>query len=204
LNPSLRVLLFTGSALALPGLSFLVLVVLASLLLVLALVRLDRRLPLLRLVSRSRWLFLLVLFSLAYSLPGPALLPLLGEASPSTTGVVAGAHQALRLLVLLLLLDRLVLSMSARDLLGALHPLFSRLAWTGLDPERVTVRLSLTMQKMEARDKMGWHTVRESLEVALAGDEFSPGRLRVPRFPWRRTDTVLLALMVCGVVLAWK
>jgi energy-coupling factor transporter transmembrane protein EcfT len=99
----------------------------------------------LKLVYRTRWLLLILLFGYAYSLPGEPLWPVLGSASPSWEGLFRGASSAAHLMVLLLWLDVLVLSMSVNDLLTGLFQLLQPLAKLGLDPRTPALRLGLTV-----------------------------------------------------------
>jgi hypothetical protein len=99
----------------------------------------------LKLVYRTRWLLLILLFGYAYSLPGEPLWPALGDASPSWEGLFRGASSAAHLMVLLLWLDVLVLSMSVNDLLSGLFQLLKPIAKMGLDPRTPALRLGLTV-----------------------------------------------------------
>jgi hypothetical protein len=98
-----------------------------------------------KLVYRTRWLLLILLFGYAYSLPGVPLWPALGDASPSLEGVMRGASSAAHLMVLLLWLDVLVLSMSVNELLAGLFQLLQPLSKLGFDPRTPALRLGLTV-----------------------------------------------------------
>lgn len=201
MHATTNILIFLCSALVVPGLNFLVVAVLILLLLLLSVP--SRPVAPWRLLWRSRWLFLVILLGYAYSLPGPAALPALGDASPSLAGLQGGGLQAARLALLLLLLDGLVLRLEEGRLLSGLYLLFKGLAWTGLDPERLTVRLALTLRYMQDRAKSG---VRQGLAAALKGEAGADGtsaRMALPRQNWRARDSLVLVLGLGMVVLAW-
>jgi hypothetical protein len=142
LHPASRVLIYLLAALAFPGLPFFML--LLTLFPALWILSRQHRSPL-KLVYRTRWLLLILLFGYAYSLPGEPLWPALGDASPSWEGLFRGASSAAHLMVLLLWLDVLVLSMSVNDLLSGLFQLLKPIAKMGLDPRTPALRLGLTV-----------------------------------------------------------
>jgi len=196
-----RILLFLCSALVVPGLNYFVVTVLALLMLLASLP--QRRSDTLRLLWRSRWLFLVILLGYAYSLPGEVAWPAVGDVSPSLPGLQSGALQATRLALMLLLLDVLVLSLDEASLLAGLHTLFRRLAWTGLDPERLTVRLALTIRLMKGRAA---GNLRRDIVTALNGEDAEAGtysRIVLPLQSWRARDTLVLAAGMVLVAWVW-
>lgn len=199
MHPTLRIALYILSALALPGLSFFGLAITA----VLALALLHRHLAgVRRLLWRARWLFLLLGIGYAYSLPGPAGIPVLGEFSPSTPGLWLGATQMLRLFLLLWLLDGLVISMGEARLMAGLYGLFSLVGWLGFPVHRTTVRLGLTLEAMEGN--LGR---RRGLREALAGlNETAQGSTHFEIRPsaWRTSDSILLILSLAVLVGVWR
>lgn len=199
MHPSLRIALYVFAALALPGLSFLGLVLVA----VVVLLLFHRHLAgARRLIWRARWLFLLLGIGYAYSLPGPSGIPLLAEYSPSLPGLRLGATQMLRLFLLLWLLDGLVISMGEERLMAGLYGLFSVARKLGFPVERTTVRLGLTLQAMEGN--LGQ---RRGLREALASlREPAPGRthFEIKPTPWHGSDTVLLIASLVLLVGVWR
>lgn len=198
MHPTLRIQLYLLSALALPGLSFFVLAALAAGLLALFRARLP---AMLGLAWRARWLFLLLGLGYAYSLPGPAAWPGLGDWSPSWSGVDAASLHMVRLLLLLWLLDVLVVAMGVPGMMSGLHGLFSGLAWLGLPAERTTVRLGLTLQAMER------NALRLRDLSALLGEGIEPHAdamtYEIERLSWRWLDSVILMLAMAGLAAAW-
>jgi hypothetical protein len=197
LHPSLRILLYLVSALALPGLNFFVLALVG---LLLALIFARRLSSMLALCGRARWLFLLLAVGYAYSLPGVAVWPALGDWSPSQAGMAAAGLQMWRLLLLLWLLDGLVLAMGTARMMSGLHGLFSGLAALGFPSERTTVRLALTLQAMEGQNRR----FRDFSKVLQANaDTSGSATLVLVHEPWRTHDSLLLTLALLLLVGSW-
>lgn len=150
LHPASRIVLYLMAALAIPGLPFFMLIVFAvsALFILLAM----RRSPHV-LIWRMRWLVLVLVLGYAYNLPGEALLASAGEWSPSREGLMHGASQALRLLIMLAWLDILVLSLAGESLLTGLYSLARPLARIGLSPDRLALRLGLTLRAIERLER---------------------------------------------------
>lgn len=184
-----------------PGLNFFGLLLLSVLVLIAALP--NRLAGPGRLVWRSRWLFLILLLGYAYGLPGGAALPALGGFSPSREGLAAGGLQALRLALLLFLLERLVLGLAEERLLAGLHAFFAALAGIGIDAERLTVRLALTLRLMSDRRGGGRADLANLLVTAGEPLPDSPSRMALPYLPWRAIDSATVALAVAMVILVW-
>lgn len=201
MHAAARILLFLCSALVVPGLNYFVVVSLTLLMLLASLP--NHRSEALRLLWRSRWLFLVILLGYAYSLPGEPAWQAVGDASPSLPGLESGGLQAVRLALMLMLLDALVLSLDEEHLLAGLHTLFRRLAWVGIDPERLTVRLALTIRLMKGR---AGGSLRRDLATALNGENAGVGaasRIVLPRQSWRARDTLVLAVGIALVAMVW-
>lgn len=198
MHPSLRILLYLISALALPGLSFFAL---AAAAVALPLLFRDRVNGMLRLVRRARWLFLLLGLGYAYGLPGPAALPALGDLSPSLPGLEVGGLQMARLLLLLCLLDALVVGMGTQRMMAGLHGLFGGLGWLGFPAERTTVRLGLTLQAMETNSLK-----LKDLADMLRGDNTNmpdTAEFVLHHPPWRGRDNLILAAAAAALAGIW-
>lgn len=198
LHPTLRILSYLLSALALPGLSFLALAGLAAFLPLAAAHRLR---IMLRLAWRARWLFLVLGLGYAYSLPGPAAVPGWRDLSPSLPGLQTGGLQMLRLLILLWLLDWLVIGMGTTRMMAGLHGLFAGLGWLGFPAERTTVRLGLTLQAME-RNSLRLRDLANNL-VGAQADGGEGAAFAIHRHPWQPRDTVLLIAMLAALGGLW-
>lgn len=196
LHPGARVLIYVLSALVIPGLNFFHLALLSV---ALAPAMASRVAPLRVLFSRTRWLFLVMILAYAYSLPGDALLPALGHFSPTREGGLQGLHQAWRLAVLLLLLDGLVLRLERTDLLSGVYSLLRPFSRLGLEPERVAVRLALTMQAMQRPGV--WRGLRGLLREEPP-ETASTAEICLTLRPFRAIDWAAVALMTL-LVSAW-
>jgi hypothetical protein len=197
MHPASRILIYLLAALAIPGLPFFMLP--ALLLLALGLLIMDRRMPF-RLIWRTRWLLLVLLFGYAYSLPGAPVLTLLAEFSPSWEGLLHGMEQAARLTVLLLWLDILVLRLSSEALLAGLLQLIRPFSIIGLDPRRAALRLGLTLRAIEGMER-GRGNVRSLLELDYEPD--LPQRIQLNLLPLRAIDLAIPGLLFIGLLSQW-
>ena len=156
-----------------------------------------------QLIKRMRWLFLSLLLVYAYATPGEylAFLPL--NVAPSFEGLHLGLMQIAKLLIAVASLSALFASASKSQLMAGLWTLLSPLRLVGLNVERFTVRMLLTLHYVEQM------TVQPKLKLdfsqldklALAPDE--PGAtlpliLAQPAFTW--FDKAMLSLMVLAVM----
>jgi energy-coupling factor transport system permease protein len=156
-----------------------------------------------QLIKRMRWLFLSLLLVYAYATPGEylAFLPL--NVAPSFEGLHLGLMQIAKLLIAVASLSALFASASKSQLMAGLWTLLSPLRLVGLNVERFTVRMLLTLHYVEQI------TVQPKLKLdfsqldklALAPDE--PGAtlpliLAQPAFTW--FDKAMLSLMLLAVM----
>jgi energy-coupling factor transporter transmembrane protein EcfT len=185
------------AALAIPGLPFFWMPIL--LMGVLPALVLRRGSPL-RLIWRTRWLLLVLLFGYAYSLPGEPLWSVLADYSPSREGCRHGLEQAARLVVLLLWLDLLVLRLPADALLAGLYQLFRPFSGIGLDPQRAALRLGLTLRAIEGLER-GRGNLRSLLDADFKIELPSQVTLRLAPLRW--TDIAMPALLGLGLLVVW-
>ena len=156
-----------------------------------------------QLIKRMRWLFLSLLLVYAYATPGEylAFLPL--NVAPSFEGLHLGLMQIAKLLIAVASLSALFASTNKSQLMAGLWTLLSPLRLVGLNVERFTVRMLLTLHYVEQI------TVQPKLKLdfsqldklALAPDEPDatlPLILAQPAFTW--FDKAMLSLMVLAVM----
>ena len=103
----------------------------------------------LRVVRRMRWLFISLLIIYAFTTPGEYIPELLAYASPTYEGCVLGLLQITKLLIALASLSLLFASSSKQDLIAGLYMLLTPLKLFGLNPERFSARLMLTLDYVE-------------------------------------------------------
>ncbi len=193
IHPAARITVYILLALWVPLLPA---ALIAGLTLVALAVHWPRRRSLFRLLRRTRWLFLLLILSYAWTLPGEPLWLLLADWTPTVEGLEAGLLQATRLLLLLSLLDLWVLALDTGALLTGLLSLIQPWWVLGVDVERIAVRLALTLRAME--NPPGF---REALEILSQSDPALPSAepIRLVRRPLGWRDWTLIGLM--GAVL---
>lgn len=195
LHPASRIVLYLMAALAIPGLPFFMLIVFAvsALFILLAM----RRSPHV-LIWRMRWLLGILVLGYAYNLPGEALLASAGEWSPSREGLTHGAGQAFRLLIMLAWLDILVLSLAGESLLTGLYALARPLARIGLFPDRLALRLGLTLRAIERLER-GTGNLRRLSEAPP--DPGLPTSIRLVDHRAGVVDTLVLGTALLAVLL---
>lgn len=156
-----------------------------------------------QLIKRMRWLFLSLLLVYAYATPGEylAFLPL--NVAPSFEGLHLGLMQIAKLLIAVASLSALFASASKSQLMAGLWTLLSPLRLVGLNVERFTVRMLLTLhyvEQMAVQTKLKLDFSQLD-KLALAPDE--PGAtppliLAQQAFTW--FDKAILSLMLLAVM----
>lgn len=118
-----------------------------------------------RMVFRIRWLLLALLVIYGWFTPGQPLVASHGWAAtvmPTQEGLAAGATRALALVLIVLAVNALLRSTPRDDLLSAIYRLCSPLRVVGLSPERLAVRMVLTMDAVDQVRRL----VRDALDEA--------------------------------------
>lgn len=155
-----------------------------------------------RLLRRTRLLLLSLVLIYAFASPGTPLLPAVGAASPTLQGLAAGALQAWRIALLIGALALLLESCPRNELLSGLYVLLRPFKVTGLEAERIAVRVWLTLHYAEQERPRNpgewWHTLRTELATAPAGTETVT--LEMPRASWRDALALAAALALAGVL----
>lgn len=202
IHPATKIMLWLMFAFAVHVLDFSILALVSVLaMLWLALVEgLSEGLFMLR---RARWLLLSLSLIYAFATPGDLLFPVLGAFSPTFQGLRGGAMQAWRLALLLVALALLLRSCPRESLLSGLYALLRPFRAIGLNPDRVAVRLWLTLHyaQQQARQKM--QTWREELRSALdpAPNVALQVSLELNVFTWRDAMALALATLLLGLAL---
>lgn len=202
MHPFVKIACFFFLLLLLPFLSGAYLALVCAFISLLA-VSLNRR-HFSRLIKRMRWLFISLLLVYGYATPGEylALLPL--DFSPSYEGLALGLTQIAKLLIAVAALSVLFASSPKTQLMAGLGTLLAPLKILGLDVDRFTTRLLLTLHYVEqmavsTRLKLDFSQLDR---VALAVEETElalPLLIEQPAFKW--ADKALLGLMVMAVLI---
>ena len=194
-HPAARILLWCGWAVAveraaLPELLFLAVAIATAFLFA------PVRSQLSRLLRRTRWLLAVLLLTYAYTLPGVAVWPVLGWASPSIEGVQQGALRAGRLVLMLAGLAVLLATTSRPRLIYGLYVLAGPLARLGFDRRAFAVRLGLTLDYVEHAPRPArW---LDALSAPLP-DDATPLTYTLDAERWQSVDT---AVILAGLLLA--
>jgi energy-coupling factor transporter transmembrane protein EcfT len=154
-----------------------------------------------RLLRRTRWLFAVLLITYAYALPGDALWPALGWASPAAEGLQQGALRTGRLVLMLVGLGALLATTSRPRLIYGLYALARPLTWLGFDRRAFAVRLGLTLDYVDQAPRpAGW---LDALRAPLP-DDATPATFTLEAERWQTRDSavILAGLLVVWVVLA--
>lgn len=126
-----------------------------------------------RMIRRMRWFFLSILIIYFWFTPGqPALgfLPLPSAWLPSEQGLRAGSLRIATLLLIILAVNLLLRTTPQKQLIAAIHWLSRPLAWLGICPDRLAVRMVLVMESLA--------TVQSLVRQGLQGLQRSDRRLR--------------------------
>jgi energy-coupling factor transport system permease protein len=115
------------------------------------------------LLRRTRWIMLSLLLIYAYSTPGQPLSDSLGMFAPSVDGLADGLQQLTRLLAALAGLSILLNNLHRQQLIAGLYTLFAPLQWMGLSPERLAVRIALTLHYAEVAMLRGPNAWQDNL-----------------------------------------
>ena len=116
-----------------------------------------------RLVRRTRVLIIALIALYAFATPGTPIFP--GWETPTQEGLLSGALQAWRLLLMLVALTILLISLNRDQLLAGIYGLLAPLKPLGLPLERIAVRLWLTLHYAESAASTA--SLRERWEAAL-------------------------------------
>ncbi|MDP1928680.1 MAG: CbiQ family ECF transporter T component [Thiobacillus sp.] len=194
-HPAARILLWCGWAVAveraaLPELSLLAVAIATAFLFT------PVRFQLLRLLRRTRWLLAVLLLTYAFTVPGAALWPALGWASPSIDGVQQGALRAGRVGLLLGGLAILLAYTTRPQLIYGLYVLARPLSGLGFDRRAFAVRLGLTLDYVEHAPKpVRW----QDALLAPLPDEMTPTLYTLQVVRWQSCD---VAVILAGVLFA--
>lgn len=196
LHPSLRILAWVVLAVAATWAAAFGLIVVG-----LFVVAVAPKPALMRLLVRSRWLFLSLVLIFGYGTPGEALAPGFSAMSPTWEGAAAGALHTWRLVFIMAALSLLVTSLTAEELLAGLYLCFRPLSAAGMPTERFAIRLWLALQYAQSSARP---VRREWLEQELAREPAAclTLRLAVPGYGPADAGLVAATLALTAALLA--
>ena len=202
LHPSVRILALLGLAIAVQGMSWLMLLGTALILGVLLLY--FRALQFGNILRRTRWLLASLFLIYAFTTPGEYLRGLPFEILPTYEGIASGLQQITRLILMLAGLALLLATTHRESMMAGAYLLLSPLRLVGLAPERFAARLWLTLHYVEQTPLPRRQALRHLLENFHATPKPATGMEKItillPRLGWR--DALVLAVLLgLGVML---
>jgi energy-coupling factor transporter transmembrane protein EcfT len=147
------------------------------------------------LLRRTRWILLSLSLIYSYSTPGQPLSESLGLFSPSIEGLTDGLLQLTRLSAALAGLAILLENLHRQQLIAGLYTLFAPLRMTGMSPERLAVRLALTLHYAEVtmlRGPNAWQDCLSSLFDQRV-DMQAGTLIELPEYRFMINDALMIA-----------
>lgn len=147
MHPFVKILLFLFTLLLMSYLSNTYLIIMC--LILFAYATWLARSSFLRVVKRMKWLFISIFIIYAFSTPGEYIQYLPANVAPTFEGCFLGVVQIAKLLIALAVLSILFTTSSKEQLMIGLHLLLSPLNLLGLNTNKFTARLLLTLDYVE-------------------------------------------------------
>jgi len=157
----------------------------------------------LRVVKRMKWLFISIFIIYAFSTPGEYIQYLPASVAPTFEGCFLGGVQIAKLLIALAILSILFTTSSKEQLMIGLHLLLSPLNLLGLNTNKFTARLLLTLDYVEelaAKEKFKFGF--DQLENMLSTTEIAhKDRIIVlESIPFKWNDILVVMLLVISTI----
>jgi len=160
---------------------------------VLAAIGSDARRRWQQLAWRTRWLLLSLLLVLGYGVAGEGYWDIAGLPSPTHEGLLEGATQIARLLLVLAAVAALAVHTPPASLMAGCRSLLRPFALIGFDIDRAVVRLALVLHYTEEADGREWRDL-----LADHGDP-GPATIHLPQL--RATPRDFLATVLSAALL---
>jgi energy-coupling factor transport system permease protein len=154
----------------------------------------------LNLLKRMRWLILFLVLVYAFNTPGEYIREWPFDLAPTYEGLYAGIQQISRIAVMLAGVSLLLVTTARNSLMSGFFLLLYPLKWIRLDPERLAVRLWLTLHYVEQTPPAkSISAFLSSLDKADKNEATSMApeyiQLDVPSISWRDMVAILLLIM---------
>jgi energy-coupling factor transporter transmembrane protein EcfT len=151
------------------------------------------------LLRKMRWLLMFLLVIYAFNTPGEYLRHWSFGLAPTYEGLHAGLLQAVRIIIMLAGVSILLETTERDHLIAGFYMLLYPLKWVGINPERLAVRLWLTLHYVETAPPAGSVVgFLESLDSVqgdmVAGSAPAVISFDLPGLAWR--DAVALIVVV--------
>lgn len=163
----------------------------------------------LRTIRRMRWLFLSILIIYAFGTPGELIPQFPVNLAPTFEGVQLGLLQIEKLLIALAALSILLTSSPKEQLMLGLYMLFRPLKFLGLNIEKFSARLLLTLNYVEelASQNNSKFSFKQLDEIHASIESLpQEGTVYFQKLPFKLTDKVMIffALVFFGLVIFWS
>jgi energy-coupling factor transport system permease protein len=150
-------------------------------------------------MKRMKWLFLSIFVIYAFGTPGEYIQFIPTGIAPTIEGCVLGLLQISKLLIALATLGILFSSSSKEQLMSGLHLLLSPLNILGINTNRFTARLFLTLDYVEelaAKEKFKFSFDQLDNMLATTGLFEADKVIMLEDYPFKWTDKVVLIILI--------
>lgn len=201
MHPVVKILYFLLTLLLVSFLSPLLLWIFCALLVICA-VKLNFK-KFLRVIKRTKWLLISILIIYAFTTPGEYIQQFPTNFAPTYEGSNLGLLQVAKLLIALAALNLLFATSSIESLMAGLYMLLSPLKLFGLNIERFTARLMLTLDYVEEliaenNQKFIFHQLDKIDSISETDNIEKEIVLVLPFFRW--IDKFLLVIFIGAVL----
>ena len=201
MHPVVKILYFVLTLLLVSFLSPLLLWIFCALLVICA-VKLNFK-KFLRVIKRTKWLFISILIIYAFTTPGEYIQQFPANFTPTYEGCKLGLLQVAKLLIALAALNLLFATSAVESLMAGLYVLLSPLKLFGLNIERFTARLMLTLDYVEEllaknNDKFNFRQLDKIDSISETDNIEKEIVLVLPFFKWN--DKFLLVIFIGAVL----
>ena len=160
-------------------------------------------------LKRFRWLFLVMIIIFSFNTPGEHIQSWPFSISPTYEGAIAGIKQILRIAVMLMAISWMMTANTRHQLISGFYFMFSPLKLLGLEAERFSARLWLTLHYVELQreannqenfmSRLKHIAIFKSNQVALqeiedSAAEFDVIVFKLPQF--HMVDYVVITLLL--------
>ena len=156
-----------------------------------------------RVVKRMKWLFISIFIIYAFGTPGEYIQQIPASVAPTVEGCILGVVQIAKLLIALATLSILFATSSKEQLMIGLHLLLSPLNLLGLNTNKFTARLLLTLDYVEelaAKEKFKFRF--DQLDNMLSTTELAhKNRIIVlESIPFKWNDILVVMVLIFNTI----
>ncbi len=157
----------------------------------------------LRVLKRMRWLFLSILLIYGFGTPGEYLSQLPLAFAPTFEGLKLGSIQIIKICIALAALTILLNTTNKDHLIIGIYTLFKPFKHLGVDVERFSVRLSLTLDYFEVlasqpKDHLNFKLF-DSFHAGL-DDKPLNDMIYIDNLPFKQTDIVMISFALLSFI----